>query len=211
MNDLPHKAASYARLQPMSVALQEPWTDEQFLAWAETQDERYEFDGTRPVGMTGGTINHAIIMRNLHRSLDTRLRGSRCMPLGLDAGLATIGGKIRYPDALITCSKQVGTAKTILGAVTVFEIVSPGGAATDRITKVREYAAVPSILRYVIVESTSRGVLDLSRAAGESQWRATALTDADNLSLPEVGIEIPVAELYEGLDLEGTEVASAVS
>jgi hypothetical protein len=33
----------------MNVALQKPWTPERFLAWAETQEERYEFDGIQPV------------------------------------------------------------------------------------------------------------------------------------------------------------------
>jgi Uma2 family endonuclease len=185
----------------MSIAQQQAWTTEQFLAWAEAQEGRYEFDGDRPVAMTGGTVNHAIIMRNLHRCLDTRLRGSKCTPLGPDAGVSTIGGKVRYPDALVTCSRQVGTAKTISGVVIVFEIVSPGHAGTDRITKVQEYAAVPSILRYVIIESTSQGLLDLHRQWGETEWRAEASNETGTLSLPEIGISFPIADLYEGVTL----------
>jgi Uma2 family endonuclease len=188
----------------MNIALQQPWTVERFLAWTEAQDDRYEFDGTQPVAMAGGTVNHARIMRNLHRALDARLRGGPCTPLGPDAGLATVGGKVRYPDALVTCTKQAGTAKTVTGVVIVVEIVSPGGAGTDRITKVAEYAAVPSIVRYVIVESTSRGLLDLHREPGESQWRAEARSEAETLCLPEIGIEVPVAELYEDVDLDET-------
>jgi Uma2 family endonuclease len=191
----------------MSAALEKPWTKKQFFAWAETQDGRYEFDGHRPVAMTGGTVNHAIIMRNLHRGLDSRLRGSACTALGPDAGLATTANKIRYPDALITCAKQVGTAKTVIGAVIVFEIASPGKAGTDRITKVEEYAAVPSILRYVIVESTTRGVLNLHRAPGEPNWRANALPKGGILALPEVGLEIGVAEFYEGVEFDEAEDA----
>jgi Uma2 family endonuclease len=194
----------------MTIALHQPWTAERFLSWAESQDGRYEFDGTAPVAMVGGTVNHARIMRNLHRSLDTRLRGSPCTPLGPDAGVSTAGSKIRYPDALVTCSPQKGTAKTVTGVIIVFEIVSPGGAGNDRITKVAEYAAVPSILRYVIVESTSRGLLDLHREAGESQWRAEAKSVTESVALPEIGIEIPVSELYEGLDLEEAEGLSDV-
>jgi hypothetical protein len=32
-------------------------------------------------------------------------------------------------------------------------------------------------------------------------WIATALTDGDTLRMPEIGIEIPIAEFYEGTDL----------
>ncbi len=30
----------------------------EFLAWEERQDLRYEFDGFKPIAMTGGTIAH---------------------------------------------------------------------------------------------------------------------------------------------------------
>ena len=41
-------------------------TREQFLAWEERQEQRYEFDGFQPVAMTGGTAAHAVIQHNLH-------------------------------------------------------------------------------------------------------------------------------------------------
>jgi hypothetical protein len=31
-------------------------------------------------------------------------------------------------------------------------------------------------------------------------WRHVALAEEDGLSLPEVGIEFPVSELYDGID-----------
>ena len=37
----------------MSNALRQPMTVEEFLAWEERQELRYEFDGFRPVAMTG--------------------------------------------------------------------------------------------------------------------------------------------------------------
>ena len=55
----------------------------------------------------------------------------------------------------MTCSQFTGAARTIPGAVVVFEIVSPTSSRIDRIIKVREYAAVPSIRRYVILKLTS--------------------------------------------------------
>ena len=62
----------------MNVPLRKPWTQEQFFAWAENQDTRYEFDGFQPVAMTGGFNNAAAIGVNLIGVLHTRLRGSGC-------------------------------------------------------------------------------------------------------------------------------------
>jgi Uma2 family endonuclease len=87
------------------------------------------------------------------------------------------------------------------GVVVVFEVLSPTSGRTDRIVKVREYRAVPSILRYVILEYTSVGLTVLERATGDEPWRATALTAEDTLGMSEIGIEVPVAELYENADL----------
>ena len=45
----------------MADALAKPMTLESFLAWEERQELRYEFDGFRPIAMTGGTYAHARI------------------------------------------------------------------------------------------------------------------------------------------------------
>jgi Uma2 family endonuclease len=188
-----------------SVAVKPRMTTEAFFRWAQAQDIRYEFDGSQPVAMTVGTVNHSRITNNIHRALYARLRGTACEPLGPDAGLATIGDSVRYPDALVTCSKPAGEAHTIPGVIVVFEVLSPSSGGTDRIVKVREYHAVPSIRCYVILEHRSIGVTVLRRARAEDAWTATALTAGDILRMPEIGVEVPVAELYEAVDLSAYE------
>ena len=92
----------------MNVALRKPgMTREQFFAWAEADGGRWEFDGFEPVATTGGTANHSRIVRNLHVALGTRLRGGGCEPLGPDAGVATVGDAVRYPDALVALYEGV--------------------------------------------------------------------------------------------------------
>ncbi|HVC60318.1 MAG TPA: Uma2 family endonuclease [Acetobacteraceae bacterium] len=176
-------------------------TREEFLNWAEAQDVRYEFDGFQPVAMTGGTRDSTQISQNIYSALRTRLNGTGCGPLGPDAGVATIGDAVRYPDALVTCTRGPGTDRIVPGVVVIFEVLSPTSGRTDRIDKLREYQAVASIRRYVILEHTSVGLAVYARAMGDDNWIATALTEGDALRMPEIGIEIPVAEFYEGTDL----------
>ena len=192
----------------MSTALR--MTREEFFDWAQAQDTRYEFDGFAPVAMTGGNINHSQITQNILVSLRARLHGSPCRPLGPDAGLATVGDAVRYPDALVTCDKVRGHALTVSGAVVVFEVVSPTSGRTDRIVKLREYRAVPTIRCYVILEHNSVGLTVLTRQREDEDWTARALTSEDTLQLPEIGTEIPVAELYEDVDLPETEAPAAI-
>ncbi len=186
----------------MSTAIHKPrMTRAEFFAWAEIQDARYEFDGFVPVLMTGGTANHSRIARNLQFALRTRLRGKGCEPFGPDAGVATVGDAVRYPDALVTCTKTPGLARVVPGVVVVFEVLSKTSGHVNRIEKVREYADVPSIRRYVILEYASIGLTVLERDREDAAWTASALRSGDILRMPEIGIEIPVSEFYEDVDL----------
>ncbi len=195
----------------MNIALRKPrMTREEFFAWAQAQDIRYEFDGFEPVAMTGGTANHSQITQNILVALRSRLRTSDCRPLGPDAGVATVGGAVRYPDALVTCAKVRGDAQIIPGVVVVFEVLSPTSGRTDRIIKLREYRAIGTIRCYVILEHNSVGLTVFARQREDQDWTARALTIEDILQLPEVGIEIPVAEFYESVDLPATETAAAI-
>jgi Uma2 family endonuclease len=186
----------------MNVALRKPWTQERFLAWAETQDAPYEFDGTQPVAMTGGNANHDQITGNIHAALRSRLRGTPCSNRGPNLGVQTIGSIIRYPDALITCTKFPGTARLAPDVIVVFEVLSPTSGGVDRIEKVREYSAVPSIRRYIIVESASIGVQVLHRDSAEATWTTDVLSAGETLVIPEVGIETPLTEFYEDIAFE---------
>lgn len=176
-------------------------TRERFLDWAARQGERYEFDGERPVRMTGGSRRHARIKLNLAGALRAALRG-RPFDLqdGEGAGIPIPGGGVRYPDLHVT-PLVAGRDEERLAddAIVVFEVVSPSSERLDRITKLREYGAVPSVRRYVVLESASPAALVYERESGDLPWRASALLRAESLALPELGAHIPLSDIYEGV------------
>lgn len=188
----------------MSASARKVWTQQEFFDWAETREERYEFDGTVPVAMTGSSLNHNTISLNIVSALRQRLRGSDCRAFGIDAAIVTAGDAVRYPDALVTCSPVPGTSRIVPNPVIVFEVLSPTSGRVDRIVKLREYQAVESIRRYVIVESNGAGLTVLEKR-DDGHWAAAALTNADMLPMPEIGAEIPVAEFYLGVELPADE------
>ena len=147
--------------------------------------------------MTGGNLGHNQITLAVHRALDRRLAGGACSALGPDAGVATIDDIVRYRDAVVTCSKFSRSDQLVPDPVVVLEIVSPGSLRLDRVVKLREYQAVRSVRTYVIVEAEARALTVLSRA--ENGFRAAGLTEDDLLELPEIGVGIPVSELYDGV------------
>ena len=184
----------------MSVALRKPMTREQFFAWAEAQEERYEFDGGQPIAMTGGTNAHGAIVRNIVVAMHTRLRGTPCQVLPAEAGgVATIGENTRYPDATVTCSPTERAGQLIPNPVVIFVVVSDNNARTDRVDKMREYRAVRSVRRYVLVAQASPVLVSYSHDDNDGAWTAISLSIGDALAMPEIGIEIPVADIFDGV------------
>ena len=51
----------------------------------------------------------------------------------------------------------------------------------------------------MIIESAFPGLQVLARANGDAAWSTTTLTSGDILRMPEVGAELPVDALYQGV------------
>ena len=187
-----------AKVPPMDTIVK-PMTQTEFLDWAQTQDGRYEFDGFRPVAMTGGTGGHGRITRNLMTQLTNKLRGSTCEPSGSDGpGVATIDNKIRYPEAVVTCTRYSDRDRLISNPVIVFEVLSDSTRHIDLTLKLVEYAAVPTIKRYILIEQDAVAVTVYARQANEP-WNTIVLLAGSTLNLPEIGIELLVTDLYDGV------------
>jgi Uma2 family endonuclease len=177
----------------MNVALREPWTVERFLAWEDKQEGRHEFDGRRIIEVTGGSRDHQRIVSNLVRLLDEALDADR-FDVVPEMRLE-VGGKIRYPDVSVISGHVPGSVRTLRDAVVLFEVVSPDSTVIDREVKRSEYASLPSIRRYVILEQTRAEATVLSRTA--QGWEETEASEG--LNLPELGVSLPLAAIYRGI------------
>jgi Uma2 family endonuclease len=186
----------------MSAALRKPMTLAEFLAWEEQQELRYEFDGFEPVAMTGGTIAHDQITFNLRAVLATRLAGKPCRPLGPNVKII-VDGRTRYPDAFVVCRPVSPTATIAEDPVVVFEVLSEGTSQTDLIDKNREYRATLSIERYVILQQTHKAAIVFTRRT--DGWLSEIASGDDAiLDLPEIGIGVPLQEVYVNAGLPET-------
>ena len=88
----------------MNVALRKTMTLAEYLAWEDRQELRHEFDGLRPVAMTGGTAAHSTLQTNLAAAIVYRLRGKPCRFYNNDLKFLTAKGTVRYPDGMVVCA-----------------------------------------------------------------------------------------------------------
>ena len=189
----------------MADALTEPMALESFLAWEERQELRYEFDGFRPMAMTGGTYAHAQIQFRLAHALIARL-GAPCRAVGSELKLQTANG-IRYPDAFVVCSPVPLNATVAHDPVVIFEILSPSTANDDLGAKKAEYQALPSVQSYIVLQQTHRSAQVFRRVQEKTpddeksgEWTFEFVVGPDaTISLPEIGVTLPLAEIYDGI------------
>ena len=184
----------------MNVALRKPMTLDQFLAWEERQELRYEFDGFQPLAMTGGTAAHAAIQRNLLIALGVGLRNRSCQPFGSELKIH-VADVIHYPDAFVVRTPVAKRAKIVTDPVVIFEVVSDSSVTTDFVTKNAEYRATPSVQRYIVLQQTKAAAAVFFRK-GED-WVSDLLAGPDaTLHMPEIDLNIPLSEIYRGIEFE---------
>ncbi len=179
----------------MDTVLDGPWTTESFLAWEDRQEGKHEFDGRVVIPITGGNIAHQRIIGNPWATLIGLLGDGALM--AMPAMRLRIGPRIRYPDVAVCAGPLDQTIRTLTDAVAIFEVLSDDTATTDRVDKLIDYAAVPSLRCYVLLEQTAMAATLLQHEPA-GVWIASAHTEGA-LILPGLNLTLPLAGLYQGL------------
>ncbi len=182
----------------MNVALHRAQMSiEEFLAWESQQEKRWEFDGFEPHAMVGGTMEHNLIAGALEFALRRRL-AEPCRVFR-EAMRLRLSHTLRYPDLMVVCTPVPRGAIEITDPAVVVEVLSSSTARVDRIEKNREYEATPSIQRYILLEQEAIAAEVYWRDAGH--WVRATVTGDGVLAMPEIAVEVPLAEAYAGLDM----------
>jgi Uma2 family endonuclease len=179
----------------MDTVLDRPWTTDAFLAWEDRQEGKYEFDGRGVLPMTGGTVAHQVMVFNLLVLLGRLLGGHPFR--ALHEMRLRIGTRVRYPDVTVIATPLDQTTRTLTDALAIFEVLSDDTAITDRVDKLIDYAGVPSLRCYVLLEQTAMAATVFQREPG-GVWIASAHTDGA-LVLPGIDVTLPLSDLYQGL------------
>jgi Uma2 family endonuclease len=174
-----------------------------FLAWEEAQNARYERVGGVVRMMAGETADHDRIGVNVAAALHSRLRGSSCAAHGSNLKVVSPRGDVFYPDAFVRCGSLSGRSTTAGDPVVVVEVLSESTALSDLTRKRQAYKTIPS-LRVIVYVSPDRARIDLVRRGTDGRWDdedAVESMEAE-LALPEIGVSLPMAEIYAGTEVE---------
>ncbi|MCC6132633.1 MAG: Uma2 family endonuclease [Acidobacteria bacterium] len=179
-------------------------TPEEFLLWERRQESRHEFYDGEIVAMTGASLSHNRLSRNLVRLLGNQLAGSSCEVLGADMRVwIPAWESYVYPDVLVVCGAPGlldSERDVLLNPRLVIEILSPSTERLDRNKKFRAYQTVESLTEYVLV-SQDEQLIEVFTRDGKA-WRYVAwLPEAGQVALASVPAALAFADVYEAVEL----------
>jgi Uma2 family endonuclease len=193
----------------MTQALRKPaerrMTFQEYVQHELRSDVKSEYHAGEVLAMSGGTIDHSRIIRNLAGELRSLLRGKPCEPF--ESNLRVYVRALErgfYPDAQVICGpaeflESDATRTTVVNPTVVFEVLSPTTTAYDRGEKLRAYLTLPSLKQYVLIESTLPYVEVFTRR--DEGWLRTHVAGLEStLHLASIGVTLKLSEIYLGVD-----------
>jgi Uma2 family endonuclease len=112
-------------------------------------------------------------------------------------------GDVLYPDVLVTCRPVMGDATAVRSVTVIVEILSSGTRDYDMEAKWESYRRIADLRHYAIIDPTVVDVVMRSRTAVPEEWGEIRLTTLDDsVSLAAIRIELPLSEIYDGIDAE---------
>jgi Uma2 family endonuclease len=176
-----------ALLQPAPVSI------EDYLDGEERSEVKHEYLGGVVHAMAGGTNDHAAIAANAIGVWIAALRGKPCRPFTSDA-------KVRIELADQTRFYYPGNERFQESPTVVLEVISESTRRTDLGEKRDAYLAIPS-LKVLMMAEPERPYVLVHRRQTQGGFATEEHAGLEGVvPLPEIEAELPLAELYEGLD-----------
>jgi Uma2 family endonuclease len=180
-------------------------TPEEFFAWQENQEERYELVDGVPVplrGMTGASNSHDAVVTNTIGTLWQQLRGGPCRVASADTAVRTSVRGIRRPDVTVECAPIDRNSYEAHAPRLIIEVLSPSTRQIDRIRKLEEYKRLPTLTTILFIEPNLAQVL-LLRREDAAKWQDESFTGLDAvIALSDIGARLALRDIYEGVPLD---------
>jgi Uma2 family endonuclease len=145
---------------------------------------------------------HNVIAGNTFAALHTRLRGKRCRPFNSDTKIRIRlprQTRFYYPDVSVTSRPNPQSDSYQDEPAALFEVLSRDTRRTDEGEKKDVYMTIPSLGVYVLIEQRTRAVVVFRRSGDAFEREVYEGMDA-TIPLPEIDIELPLAEIYETVE-----------
>ncbi len=179
-------------------------------------DHKYEYIYGKAYMMSGASIEHDRIRRNIESTLDRHLRSGSCEVFGAD--VQVLMGKKKngkphyvYPDTTVSCNAaDWRRGNTLVGSPrVVVEVLSPSTENRDRGVKFKAYQNCPTIQEIVLVNQYFPHVEVWQRNAEHPEnphaWLWHHYGPGETVTLSSLNIQLTIEDMYRGLNFDDAE------
>lgn len=179
----------------MEAVAERLYSLEEYFAFCETHEGRFEFVNGEIIEMSGETTTSNRIAGNIHRYLAKILEDSSYELYQNAVKLRGEDGRVvRIPDFLI-CEEEGDAVRYTTLPLLIVEVLSESTAKTDRVEKLQEYSSDPSLQYYLMIEQTKCHV-EMYIRDGE-RWYFEFYDKMDDvIRLPYFKADLPLSVVY---------------
>jgi Uma2 family endonuclease len=184
-------------------------TPEDYLELEERSDVKHEYHDGEMIAMTGGTTRHNEIAGNLYAYLRSALRGQDYKTYIGDVKLWIPSTRLyTYPDVMLIQGVPIYHDKgtiTVTNPLLIGEVLSKSTKNYDQGDKFDAYRSIPEFREYLLLDQTQLRVMQHIKTL-EGKWLMTEYLGASAvIQLGAIDLEIPIGDLYDGVDLGAIE------
>jgi Uma2 family endonuclease len=178
-------------------------TVEQYLDYDDTADCRTEFHDGEIFRMDDVSYHHALLETRVATAFAKRLGTvGPCQALGGGVRVRLAGDEFVRPDVAVVCGQPTYTndRRAITNLSLVVEILSPSTADYDYGGKFELYRQMDSLQEYALVSQT-RPRIEVFRKIATGEWLLSSYNGLEAvIPFPSLSLEIPMIELYAGIE-----------
>lgn len=181
------------KLQPISV--------DEYLSGELVSAVKHEYLGGFVYAMSGARNLHNRIKGNVFAAFHRQLRGGGCHPYDSDTKIRVRSAKqlrFYYPDVSVVCQPNSPNETFQDAPAVVVEVLSRTTRRTDESEKRDAYLTISSLSHYLLVEQDFPFVA-VYRRTDQGFVRETYQGLDAVIPLPGLGIDLPLAEVYDGV------------
>ncbi len=178
-------------------------TQQEYLDAERVALDKHEYYKGEIFAMSGASIPHNKISKNILVDLGNKLKGKDCEPFGSDLRIHIPKNSLyTYPDLSIICGEIETTDDkfdTVKNPSVIIEILSESTRNYDKGGKFTLYREIESLKEYILIDSESVMVEKFMRNA-DSSWQLTEYKKIEStFTIETVSISLPLTTVYEGI------------
>ncbi len=189
----------------MSALPKHKYTLEEYLDLDASSEERLEFWDGEIFSMSGVSNQHNQIEINLVYQSRRKLGQRNCSLYAANMRIKVPSmPPYRYGDFSALCGnpkfENIGGVDVLTNPSLIIEILSTSTEAYDRGDKFTNYKSIPSLTEYLLVAQHRPHVSQFIKQADGSWLNMEFNSLGDVLKVVTLDCELPLAEIYEGVD-----------